>query len=399
MNVEPNWVELKWCLKEEEMLVLVLADIGNFREQSLPLQVIERLNTLLKFFATAGKEVILRVVYDREGKGMEREPSFLSDIQEHMRQLGPVLQQNQDIIFTLQGLFIGSWGEMHSSRFLRGTQLCQLADTLWESLKGSCFLAVRRPVYWRIIQGTEENERQIGLYNDGMFGSDSDLGTYGEAGENAAWESSWGREQELVFQEDLCKKVPNGGEAVDSEESEDLEKTVQELRRMHVSYLNGVYHPKRLESWRRQIWRGNDCFCGMDGLHYIGCHLGYRLVVRQAQLSGKSGSQLQVTVENTGFARPYFETVPELFLKDAYGGCQQILASEDAYTWESGEMTILSFSLEEIVQGPYTLYLGLRRKQDGKYLLFANQEAHQRPLLPDFTTDGRSLVLLGRLMV
>lgn len=399
MSVDPNLVELKWCLKKEEMLVLVLADIGCFREQSLPLQVMERLNDLLHFFATEGKEVILRVVYDREGKGMEREPSFLSDILEHMHQLGPVIWKNKDAIFTLQGLFIGSWGEMHSSRFLRDTQLNQLADTLWEAVKGSCFLAVRRPVYWRMIQGKNNIEKQIGLYNDGMFGSESDLGTYGKVGGKADWENPWEREQELIFQEELCKTVPNGGEAIHCEEIDDLEKTVQELRRMHVSYLNGVYHPKRLESWRKQIWKGEDCFHGVDGLHYIGCHLGYRLVVRQAQLTGKSGSQLQVNVENIGFASLYFEAVPELLLKEASGRFQQILAREDAYSLKGGEMTILSFSLEEIDWGNYELYLGLRRKQDGKYLQFANQKKKQNLLTPDLAKDGQSFVELGRLTV
>lgn len=75
------------------------------------------LRFLKKFclFARHDKDMILRIIYDDEGKGMEHEPAGLSQIQSHMDQLGSIIYKYAAHIYTTQGLFIGSWGEMHTS--------------------------------------------------------------------------------------------------------------------------------------------------------------------------------------------------------------------------------------------------------------------------------------------
>lgn len=61
--------------------------------------------------------MILRVCYDTEGKGMEREPQRIFVVQRHMQALGSLAERYADAILTVQGVFVGSWGEMHTSRF------------------------------------------------------------------------------------------------------------------------------------------------------------------------------------------------------------------------------------------------------------------------------------------
>ena len=73
--------------------------------------------------------MILRVCYDTEGKGMEREPQRIFVVQRHMQALGSLAERYADAILTVQGVFVGSWGEMHTSRFLRPDQICLLAQT------------------------------------------------------------------------------------------------------------------------------------------------------------------------------------------------------------------------------------------------------------------------------
>ena len=103
---------------DDETLVLVRFDIGAFRGMSLSEEALEYADEILKCFHSRGKEIILRVLYDTQGKGMEREPTLFSIVLTHMRQLGAVVRAYESDILITQGLFIGNWGEMHGSKFL-----------------------------------------------------------------------------------------------------------------------------------------------------------------------------------------------------------------------------------------------------------------------------------------
>ena len=98
--------------------MLVRFDIGAFRGMSLSEEALEYADEILKCFHSRGKEIILRVLYDTQGKGMEREPTLFSIVLTHMRQLGAVVRAYESDILITQGLFIGNWGEMHGSKFL-----------------------------------------------------------------------------------------------------------------------------------------------------------------------------------------------------------------------------------------------------------------------------------------
>ena len=71
--------------------MLVRFDIGAFRGMSLSEEALEYADEILKCFHSRGKEIILRVLYDTQGKGMEREPTLFSIVLTHMRQLGAVV--------------------------------------------------------------------------------------------------------------------------------------------------------------------------------------------------------------------------------------------------------------------------------------------------------------------
>ena len=58
----------------EEQLALVLIDIGAFRAREMTKEAIRYISQILDFFRRNQKQMILRFVYDREGKGMTRTP-------------------------------------------------------------------------------------------------------------------------------------------------------------------------------------------------------------------------------------------------------------------------------------------------------------------------------------
>ena len=100
-KIDPQ--ELKWSLHEQETLALVLLDLQKFREKPLDEQAIYNIKTILYFFASHKKDVILRPVYDREGKGLEAEPESFELVLTHLIQIGEVLEKEKHSVLVFQG--------------------------------------------------------------------------------------------------------------------------------------------------------------------------------------------------------------------------------------------------------------------------------------------------------
>ena len=63
-----NPEELRWSLRDGELLALVLLDISIYRSMQLDENALNNIRSILSFFMYYKKDVILRPVYDREGK-------------------------------------------------------------------------------------------------------------------------------------------------------------------------------------------------------------------------------------------------------------------------------------------------------------------------------------------
>lgn len=435
---EEAWLD-ESCLAER--LALALIDIGDFRIMPLSREALLHIGRIMAFFRKNRKQLLLRFAYDTEGRGMEREPLTLSMVKRHMEQIGEAIRPYMEDILVMQGIFVGNWGEMHGSKFLDGASMCELIDTLYRITEGRCFLAVRTPAQWRRAaegtaswrgtaertagqQGTKERtagqqgvaegtvvqqgeaegtagwrrtaERTVGqrggeegvegrlaLFNDGIFGSPTDMGTYSTASRSEAGETgSWSREEELVWQERYMDSVPGGGEILSGRPLKSYKKAAEELGKMHVSYLNSIYHPEQLDYWRNEKVEEPGCWHGLSGYDYIGRHLGYRFSVQNITIKKQ---QLQITIKNCGFGNLCQEA--ECFLvsekEQSSLSCRKL--DTDARNWKSGQETMLTAALsrEEDTAGS-RLYLLLRRKADGHILRFANEGADEKVPLGEF---------------
>ena len=359
LEKEPDFEELFWCLEKNETLALVLIDIGNYQKTDIPEEALMRLHNIFQFFVENKKEMIVRVTYDTEGNCAEREPEFLSQLQSHMEQIGSVLQEYKEQILLVQGLCIGNWGEMHGSKFLTEHRLKKLYDTWRKVLGKEMFIAVRTPLQWRLLHDEadfEKNTDCMGVFNDGMFASPDDLGTYrnmqipndSELTEEYSWTSSWPREKELAFLQTLILHSPYGGEAVGEAAEGDLKKAVEELRQAHAVYLNKAYDAKRLELWKQEIWKSEDVWNGIDGMNYIGNHLGYRLVIRKADLTGKKRQVFFIDIENIGFAAFAGKAVI-VFSLEIRQGMSFANKSFSVPRMEAGTRQTISFAVEELL--------------------------------------------------
>ncbi|MCM1056200.1 MAG: DUF4874 domain-containing protein [Firmicutes bacterium] len=398
---EPDFGELEWCLDRKASLALVFVDIGGFRDRKLDEEALDRIRRILAFFRDNHYNMILRVAYDHQGKAVEREPYFWDQVKEHMRQVGKLLREYGEHIFIYQGLLTGNWGEMHTTRFQDERKRKELWEILQEYIPENTYAAVRRPAYWRQLHGEQKNgrygRRDMGLFDDAIFASGDHLGTFGILGRENGWGEAWKREEELCFEEELCRIVPNGGEAVYGEAFQEQltpKLTEETLRRMHITYLNKVYDAGILDIWKQWKYAGAAEWNGKSLYDYIGAHLGYRLVIRSVRLQagrGEKSGKLEIVIENTGFASLYQEAefwleskalpgdrmseesgqMPEKEGPQEQGAERLRLAPEkNADTvWNSGEIRSLSCN---ILLKPRQLWIRANRKADGACIRFAN---------------------------
>ena len=409
---------------EEEELALLLIDIHEFRGcEQIPKEALEYFSSTLTFFEEHDKGIILRIVYDIKGQGMENEPSSIKIVKSHMKQLGSIICEHMSKkeslpgkILVHQGLFVGSWGEMHGSKFLSEARMKELSDTFLEATKGSCPIAVRKPVQLRQLscQKTASSPLQnasninFTLFNDAIFGLETDLGTYGTIlkstlSENSEREkTSWVREDELSWQQSFMQQSFCGGEVLGgmntvSESSGntdypqrtlDWNQVVAELAKMHVSYLNSIYSKEVLDDWKAHsiMWNGKE----ISEYDYIGRHMGYRFTVTHVKIScvsqeKKKQTQSQIskniitlTIKNTGFANLCEEAVCRLILTENNENVKAFEIKSDPRTWNSGTDTVIESPILQEVwtqQSQQTkLFLQLIRKRDGRIIEWANEE-------------------------
>lgn len=370
---EPDLENLKWCLKKEEPCALLLIDIGAYRDRDLDGKALTHIRQYLAFFDQNKKDIIFRAAYDTQGRGAEHEPSLLSRVSAHIRQLGPVLREFDRRIILFEGMLVGNWGEMHGSRFVTPKNMAELNEVLAQSIPGVT-RAVRRPVQWRMLHRLPPGPGTgVGLYNDAIFGSETDLGTFAPADSRETdWEKPWAARRELDFEEELSAFVPQCGEAVRGEtyQSCTLAATVSRLRKMGMSCLNGVYDENILRVWRGWTWTGADVWRGMNGYDYIGRHLGYRFRVKSAGAKlGGGVCQLSVTVENTGFSGFYQQAQALLILTQEDGRETEFLTDWDLREWKSGQSVTCKWT---VPCQAGKLWLAARRTWDGETIRFAN---------------------------
>ena len=325
-----------------------------------------------------------------------------------MDQISTLVNRHREAVYIMQGIFIGNWGEMHHSRFMDDASVKKLIRHLNDVIDPSIYLSVRTPAQWRMINDLYDLPREfpafgaddsltgrLGLFNDGMLGSESDLGTYGATARRDATSPSYQgpREEELKFQNDLCRYVPNGGEVIYNNNFSDLETAVSDLRTMHVSYLNADYDGRVMEKWRNTLWTGRDVFHGSDGYSYMQAHLGYRYLIRTCKLK-KSGFltpclTLTLTLQNNGFSNTLKPFTTSVLLKNTETGTYTTVPlSADLRKLESGQKKSFTVKLpvKDLERGSYEIYFSVKDETSGQMILLGNQN--------ETTKDG---YLLGQL--
>ena len=358
---------------ERDRIVLVRVELSGFKEKDLSREAIDRLDCILSRWAAAGRDVVLRCCYDVQGFGFEREPLEFSRVVRHACQVGEVVRSHADEILVYQGLLVGGWGEMHHSRHLSDLRLRELYNTLRKSAGPNVPIALRTPRHVQQVMGGRKlrDLGPLGIYDDGMMGSATDLATFGTDAHGAELpHGSWKRADELARLGRLGQIAPFGGEAVGRAEYSRTVAAYEYMRTTHVTYLNRTHDPSTISRWAGAS--------GGEGwptaFAYIGAHLGYRLVCKDVRVYAQDADIVcLIVVANEGFARPFFEIEAALRVtKDAQS--QSYALVETSGSWDSGKEVHLMARLASLDEGA-RLGIELRRKRDGASVVLANAGA------------------------
>lgn len=385
----------RFCRDTETKLTLIEINLQEYRDKPITQEGLDNLEALFESLETVDKQLMVRFLYDWNGENEQYEPESIDLILEHMRQVGPVLQEHKNQLFLLQGIFIGNWGEMNGTKYLETEDMRTLAAQLAGVTDASTFLSVRMPAQWRkitqlaspadVTRGDGSLAARLGLFNDGMLGSWSDYGTYGEhtAAEDGPF-TYWNREEELAFQEELCKLVPNGGEVIADNPYNDFENAVDDLAAMHVTYLNRDYDTGVLDKWAASTVTEEGCFNGMDGLSYIERHLGYRLLIRDTALDYDFKGDIlsaDITIQNVGFAPVYREADVRVILYNeegkrlySYAVAQELRELPGGKEAELCQTMHVDISMAGESPGNFTVYFDITDSQSGQRILLANEQ-------------------------
>lgn len=317
---------------EGHTLTLLEINLQHFSDQMLSPEALENIRTAFRHFTSLNMAMIVRFVYDWEGHGALKEPSSLSVILQHMGQLSPLLMEYGPHIYILQGLFIGSWGEMHNTRYTSQRHLIALAEQLAACSSPHTYIAIRCPNQWRTIfrcysplslgeARRNGMQSRFCLFNDAIMGSETDMGTYGSLSRSlsTSYSDKLNRYDEILFQSQLCRYVPNGGEVLHASTLNDFKPAVRTLEAMRVSYLNCNYDRAVLGKWAS----GHNCphpFKKLNDLAYIGARLGYRFSLQKSEVHiTQNQLSVRLNLTNQGFAPCYRPLQVHLMLTDEEG--------------------------------------------------------------------------------
>ena len=284
-----------------------------YNEEDIPLteDALNCLDEMLSYIEGNGHSTVIRFSYDKYFEGKEVQEPPLEMILTHQEQLGPILSKHKNVIATLEAGMLGLWGELHGTKMCSKENLVAVVDKWLEVLPESVCVSVRTPLHycwWKGINRADissdvtkpgEISYRVGIYNDGYFGSYSDLGTYANRTEEVSW--LYNQAKHTLF----------GGELMVIQETEEGKTCSSQIEDeafiTHTSYLNSVFSPIAIRNLKKEIYNSKDRYYhGQTGYVYIRNHLGYRFVLRQVSMTSEvllnDKMLIEATIENVGFA-------------------------------------------------------------------------------------------------
>lgn len=315
----------------------------------------------------AGLKCVIRFAYSDDDTATQRDASKATMLN-HIQQIAPLLQANEDVISVLQAGFIGLWGEWYYTSqpefggwgynqtnltTANNNHRKDIMNALLSALPASRMIQVRYPSFKQLMYSptaitstqafTQTNSARIAHHNDCFLASSTDFGTY----DNTA--------TQYPYMEQDTKFLAMGGEtcAINLPRS-GCASALQEMAKFHWSFMNIDYFPGVIDGFQT-----NNCYADIEN------KLGYRFEMRSSTFptTAMVGSVLPVNFKllNAGFAAPYNARTVSLILKNTT--TNQIISlpmNTDPRRWLGPTEIIVAENLQlpsSLPVGNYRLYL------------------------------------------
>ena len=323
-----------------------------------------------------GCTVAMRFRYDDDGT-RDPEPATFDMLKTHLQQIADsgIFTDYADILMYVESGFVGCYGEQLGGKYCSLSQKAELLDLLLDAVPDPIPVTVRTPnifAQWagipvsglgEWVSEPDSKAARVGLYDDGYMGSDSDLGTYSNRADETAW---LGRQAVTSY---FGGEFSGNLEFAQKYDTYLPQNAIPEMYRTHLSYINSnifqLYKNYTFGSEYDVSGVDNSAYYGQTVFKFIRDHLGYRFVLRSANLpdSAAQGSVLDIsfTVENTGFANPIRKQKAELLLES--GGCYYRAPLHlDSRLWRSCSIAEESLHMQlpgGLSPGDWNVYLKL----------------------------------------
>lgn len=373
-------------------LIMDTGRLDAFRTSDISAEWLNSHNAAFQNLRNAGIKIVLRYSYNFGG-----DDATLSRILGHIDQLAPIWQANADVIASMQGGFIGRWGEWNGSTNGNGTPSAMAAVTsaILSALPNTRMVAIRAPYHYVRALGSDyslgswttgnppssvtngfnavtlnaadrfngSNLARTGAHNDSFLVNYTDGGTYAfpEYGFNNNDAHRTYLKQKVAEE---SRYTPYGGEI-----AEDVYNSwsagnrlagadaIAEMEMLHLDYLNRDYGTPQINGW-------------VSSGHYntISRRMGYNIGLQSATLPNAAGrgSSLSATftMVNNGFGKIYNPRPLDLVLVASGGAATTIRLSEDIRRVAPLGGTTATFTLSGNVPsgmstGTYSAYLRL----------------------------------------
>ena len=379
--------------------------------QSMPLteDALRVLQETFEYIRGKGHSVIVRTCYDPWYNGKANYEPDQNIIIGHLQQLGEVYTQYKDVIAYVELGTYGPWGEMHTSKCCTYENVSAALDALLNATPEDIKIGVRTPNYVAKWLGINNNDMafsvesdifkeavtakgtaayRVGMFNDGYLGSSSDLGTYDSISRanGVAWLNEFA--QYTLYGGEVVADATGSGSVIGPYNSIDY--ISKEGFQTHTSYLNIRWNNKVIAAWKEAVYqKEGDEYDGQTGFKYVEDHLGYRLVLRDSQLTDAvpgGDMSLCLQIENVGFANIINSKKASIILKNENGEIYEIACPGiNPNKIVSGQNNNLEAAIvlpKDIALGTWDVYL--RFSKYGDYLTdnnyhcirFANDEKY-----------------------
>jgi Domain of unknown function (DUF4832)/Domain of unknown function (DUF4874) len=361
--------ELRKIRQQDHVTVIRgVYDIKQYRDRPLPQSVLTQFDRDCDIYRQAGSKVMPLFYYTKEFKTPQESDARLEIISQHINQLKPLIEKNQDVIAAWYAGFIGPYGEWWGSEHMSTDSKSinqnsrKLLTQMLTAVPKNRTILLRRLTYKRQFLGDSKplslaeafkgtSKSRIGHYNDGLVANPSE-------GQALSVDPTERQIEESYLNLDN-RFVPAAAETeyLDQGESSHCPRSVKIVRSRRYSLIHKQFNLNVLNQWRQE-----GCFDEIEK------KIGYRFVAIQSEMPQSISRSLKIplrlTLKNEGWAAPFNRRSTEIVFTNRQSGKtykSDVSSQADPRQWlpEKGQFTIDLQIPHKLTPGTYDVSLNL----------------------------------------